>query len=244
MASKSPQAFRTIREVADWLAIEAHVLRFWESKFSQIKPVKRAGGRRYYRPADMRLVGGIKVLLHDQGLTIRGVQKVIREEGVAHVSTLSPALEEDLLVGEVIKIAAPETVTAEPLEASPSEAVAGFFDIDAMASADRPEPDAPVPAEEAAPREPVVADAPLSRAAEDAPEETAPPAIAETPVLVQKPEPRTVAAGATDEDPLAALHALITRTRSLDGARIAELAPHVNRLQALADRLAAKSRAS
>ncbi|MBO6604448.1 MAG: MerR family transcriptional regulator, partial [Roseicyclus sp.] len=77
--SKSPQAFRTIREVAEWLDVAAHVLRFWESKFPQIKPVKRAGGRRYYRPADMALVGGIKVLLHEQGLTIRGVKKMIRE---------------------------------------------------------------------------------------------------------------------------------------------------------------------
>lgn len=90
--SKSPQAFRTIREVADWLGVAAHVLRFWESKFPQIKPVKRAGGRRYYRPSDMELVGGIKVLLHDQGLTIRGVQKLIRTEGVAHVAALSPPL--------------------------------------------------------------------------------------------------------------------------------------------------------
>ncbi len=94
MASKSPQAFRTIREVADWLGVEAHVLRFWESKFSQVKPVKRAGGRRYYRPADMQLVGGIKVLLHDQGLTIRGVQKMIREDGVSSVTVLSPDLDE------------------------------------------------------------------------------------------------------------------------------------------------------
>jgi DNA-binding transcriptional MerR regulator len=91
--SKSSQAFRTIREVADWLGVAAHVLRFWESKFSQIKPVKRAGGRRYYRPADMELVGGIKVLLHDRGLTIRGVQKMMREEGVAVVAALSPPLD-------------------------------------------------------------------------------------------------------------------------------------------------------
>ncbi|MDG3040361.1 MerR family transcriptional regulator [Roseicyclus marinus] len=91
--SKSSQAFRTIREVADWLDVAAHVLRFWESKFPQIKPVKRAGGRRYYRPADMELVGGIKVLLHDRGMTIRGVQKMIREEGVATVSALSPPID-------------------------------------------------------------------------------------------------------------------------------------------------------
>ncbi len=98
--SKSSQAFRTIREVADWLDVAAHVLRFWESKFPQIKPVKRAGGRRYYRPADMELVGGIKVLLHDRGLTIRGVQKMIREEGVAAVAALSPPIDVDM--GDVI----------------------------------------------------------------------------------------------------------------------------------------------
>lgn len=87
--SKSPDAFRTISEVAEWLGIQTHVLRFWESKFTQIKPVKRAGGRRYYRPADMLLLGGIKKLLHDDGITIKGVQKILREKGVAHVSDLS-----------------------------------------------------------------------------------------------------------------------------------------------------------
>jgi DNA-binding transcriptional MerR regulator len=91
--AKSSQAFRTIREVAEWLDVAAHVLRFWESKFPQIKPVKRAGGRRYYRPADMELVGGIKVLLHDRGLTIRGVQKMLREEGAAAVAALSPPID-------------------------------------------------------------------------------------------------------------------------------------------------------
>ncbi|MFW2543982.1 MerR family transcriptional regulator [Primorskyibacter sp. 2E107] len=87
--AKSRDAFRTISEVADWLDTPAHVLRFWESKFTQVKPVKRAGGRRYYRPADMELLGGIKKLLHDDGLTIKGVQKVLREQGVRHVSSLS-----------------------------------------------------------------------------------------------------------------------------------------------------------
>ena len=91
--AKSPDAFRTISEVAAWLGVQAHVLRFWESKFSQVRPVKRAGGRRYYRPSDMRLIGGIKTLLHDDGMTIKGVQKVLREQGVAHVSTLSPRLD-------------------------------------------------------------------------------------------------------------------------------------------------------
>ncbi|GAA3874731.1 MerR family transcriptional regulator [Celeribacter arenosi] len=90
---KSPDAFRTISEVADWLETPAHVLRFWESRFSQVKPVKRAGGRRYYRPSDMALLGGIKKLLHDDGMTIRGVQKLLREQGVKHVASLSPEID-------------------------------------------------------------------------------------------------------------------------------------------------------
>ncbi|SIO14399.1 MerR HTH family regulatory protein [Rhodovulum sp. ES.010] len=91
---KSPEAFRTISEVATWLDTPAHVLRFWESRFTQIKPVKRAGGRRYYRPSDMMLLGGIKKLLHEDGLTIRGVQKILREEGVKFVADLSPPIED------------------------------------------------------------------------------------------------------------------------------------------------------
>ncbi|NVO55531.1 MerR family transcriptional regulator [Rhodobacteraceae bacterium B1Z28] len=93
--SKSPDAFRTISEVADWLGVQAHVLRFWESRFTQVKPVKRAGGRRYYRPNDMRLLGGIKKLLHEDGITIKGVQRILREQGVAHVAALSQGLDED-----------------------------------------------------------------------------------------------------------------------------------------------------
>ncbi|NNE82284.1 MAG: MerR family transcriptional regulator [Silicimonas sp.] len=89
---KSRDAFRTISEVAEWLDVPTHVLRFWESRFSQIKPVKRAGGRRYYRPSDMRVIGGVKTLLHDQGMTIRGVQKLFRENGIKHVSSFSAPL--------------------------------------------------------------------------------------------------------------------------------------------------------
>lgn len=85
---KSPDAFRTISEVAETLDTPAHVLRFWESRFPQIRPVKRAGGRRYYRPTDVALLAGIKRLLHSEGLTIRGVQKMLREQGVRHVIAL------------------------------------------------------------------------------------------------------------------------------------------------------------
>ncbi|WP_249139092.1 MerR family transcriptional regulator [Actibacterium sp. MT2.3-13A] len=90
---KSPDAFRTISEVSEWLETPAHVLRFWESRFTQVKPVKRAGGRRYYRPSDMLLLGGIKKLLHEEGMTIRGVQKILREQGVKHVAALSQPLD-------------------------------------------------------------------------------------------------------------------------------------------------------
>jgi len=92
--AKSPEAFRTISEVADLLEVPAHVLRFWETRFPQIRPVKRAGGRRYYRPTDVALLSGIRILLHDQGMTIRGVQKILREQGVRHVCALAdPGLE-------------------------------------------------------------------------------------------------------------------------------------------------------
>lgn len=108
--SKSPDAFRTISEVAEWLDRPAHVLRFWESKFSQVKPIKRAGGRRYFRPQDMLLLGGIKKLLHDDGLTIKGVQKILREEGVEHVSSLSQPLDDQGDSGALVP--SPEKVAA------------------------------------------------------------------------------------------------------------------------------------
>ena len=92
MVCKSPDAFRTISEVSDWLGLPAHVLRFWESKVSQISPVKRAGGRRYYRPSDMLLLGGIKFLLYEQGLTIRALKQKITSEGQKSIATYSQPL--------------------------------------------------------------------------------------------------------------------------------------------------------
>ena len=90
---KSPDAFRTIGEVSSWLGVPTHVLRFWESKFAQVKPVKRQGGRRYYRPGDMALLGGIKVLLHDRGMTIKGVQRILTEDGADAVISHAPELD-------------------------------------------------------------------------------------------------------------------------------------------------------
>ena len=122
---KSPDAFRTISEVADDLDLPQHVLRFWETRFIQIKPMKRGGGRRYYRPDDIDLLKGIRHLLYDQGYTIKGVQKLLKQNGnkfviavgagdMAAVEALSagmaedkpampapaPAAEEDQLVGK------------------------------------------------------------------------------------------------------------------------------------------------
>lgn len=90
---KAPDAFRTISEVADDLDVPQHVLRFWETRFTQIKPMKRSGGRRYYRPDDVNLLRGIRRLLYGEGYTIRGVQRILREHGVKSVQSLADASE-------------------------------------------------------------------------------------------------------------------------------------------------------
>ena len=89
---KSPQAFRTISEASEILSLPSHVLRFWESKFKQIKPLKRAGGRRFYRPNDILFIFGIKKLLHVDGLTISGVKRLIKENGINHIIKIGNAL--------------------------------------------------------------------------------------------------------------------------------------------------------
>lgn len=99
---KAPDAFRTISEVAEELDVPQHVLRFWETRFAQIKPLKRGGGRRYYRPDDVALVKGIRHLLYGEGYTIKGVQRILKTEGVRFVQSTwregamlpAPALED------------------------------------------------------------------------------------------------------------------------------------------------------
>jgi len=88
MDEKSPDAFRTISEAAEELALPQHVLRFWESRFREIKPMKRGGGRRFYRPDDLDLLRGIKHLLYGEGYTIRGVQRILREQGIKFVQAV------------------------------------------------------------------------------------------------------------------------------------------------------------
>ncbi len=86
--AKGPNAFRTISEAADELGVPQHVLRFWETKFSFIRPMKRAGGRRFYRPQDIAVLRGVRALLHDEGYTIKGVQKLHKEQGVRRLAAV------------------------------------------------------------------------------------------------------------------------------------------------------------
>ncbi len=106
---KSPDAFRTISEAAEELDLPQHVLRFWETRFSNIKPLKRGGGRRYYRPDDVMLLKGIRHLLYDQGFTIKGVQRILKDQGPRYViavgegkplDELLPMIEEAQVAGD------------------------------------------------------------------------------------------------------------------------------------------------
>ena len=112
---KSGSAFRTISEVAEWLDVQTHVLRFWESKFPQIKPVKGAGGRRYYRPEDMLLIGGIKVMLYTDGLSIKEAKAQLKKDGIKTVSARSAPLPDGVAVAEKAprKRAAPKAKSQE-----------------------------------------------------------------------------------------------------------------------------------
>lgn len=119
---KAPDAFRTISEVADDLDIPQHVLRFWESRFSQIRPMKRAGGRRYYRPDDVDLLRGIRHLLYGQGYTIRGVQRILKEQGPKFVQAVwQPGADQP--------VAQPSDETAEPDQLAPDEAARALFGL-------------------------------------------------------------------------------------------------------------------
>ena len=110
---KSPDAFRTISEVGEDLDLPQHVLRFWETRFTQIKPLKRGGGRRYYRPHDVELLKGIRHLLYDQGYTIKGVQRLLKDNGSNFVIALGAG---DVAAAEAIK----QQKHPEPVEEAPA----------------------------------------------------------------------------------------------------------------------------
>jgi DNA-binding transcriptional MerR regulator len=135
---KAPDAFRTISEVADELDVPQHVLRFWETRFVQIKPMKRSGGRRYYRRDDVELLRGIRHLLYGQGYTIRGVQRILREQGIKAVQGFSGG-------GFSGGVALRQATSAEDIEAPESEMLnddveAGREDVLAVTPARSDEP--------------------------------------------------------------------------------------------------------
>ena len=141
---KSPDAFRTIREVAEAMDLPQHVLRFWETRFPQIKPLKRGGGRRYYRPDDVELLRAIKHLLYGEGYTIKGVQKLIKEQGARAVAAGAP----DLLSNEGAYL---ENASPQP-DSAPEQGAAPLFDAVE-----------PTPARNRQPNAPSLAPAPQSR---------------------------------------------------------------------------------
>ena len=118
MVDKAPDAFRTISEVADDLDLPQHVLRFWETRFQQIKPMKRGGGRRYYRPEDIDLLRGIRHLLYGEGYTIRGAQRILKDHGVKFVQHVWKAgAPQPARASEVVED--PEIVEAPPARPLP-----------------------------------------------------------------------------------------------------------------------------
>ena len=110
--AKSPNAFRTISEAAEAVGAPQHVLRFWETKFPFVAPVKRAGGRRFYRPQDIVLLKAIRRLLHDQGLTIKGVQRLHKEQGLARLAAYGDPDETFVITAEDDAPSRPEAGTA------------------------------------------------------------------------------------------------------------------------------------
>ena len=139
---KSPDAFRTISEAAEELDLPQHVLRFWETRFSTIKPLKRGGGRRYYRPEDVLLLKGIRHLLYDQGFTIKGVQRILKDQGPRYVIAVAEGTPVDALV---------------PLREDEGDEVAPFDGEEPLASTVAPAPvlSAPHLVRAAAPTPPV-----------------------------------------------------------------------------------------
>jgi len=210
---KAPEAFRTISEVAEEIDVPQHVLRFWESRFPQIRPMKRGGGRRYYRPDDVDLLRGVRHLLYGEGYTIRGVQRILREQGVTFVQTVwsesvelpPPDADED---DESIELEAEDDVADETVAA---RAEPNLFAV------------APPRATEAAPaprseerREPVIMP-PLSPEQPSPPVQPAEPSPAEQAEAAEPPAPRGIA-GEEREKLRAVLDELIACRRIIETA--------------------------
>ena len=128
---KSPDAFRTISEAAEELDLPQHVLRFWETRFAPIKPLKRGGGRRYYRPEDVQLLKGIRHLLYDEGFTIKGVQRILKEKGIRQVIAIGQGSSMDgaepMAEDDEAELGLPPTLPGSALTELDREALAGVL---------------------------------------------------------------------------------------------------------------------
>jgi DNA-binding transcriptional MerR regulator len=219
---KAPDAFRTISEVADDLDIPQHVLRFWETRFTQIKPMKRSGGRRYYRPDDVDLLRGIRRLLYGEGYTIRGVQRILKENGIKAVQGLVDG-------AAVPGFAAPgEGVKPRPLAAAPGIDMAPDDEPDNeddILEDDEPEISAPVVAPVIPRREPAMS----------APEPLAPAPHAEAPRVepaFRAPSAAPPVQARPAPAPLPALPTISAATREARRRDIARLEAVLNDLAA------------
>ncbi len=141
---KTADAFRTISEVADDLHVPQHVLRFWETKFPQVRPLKRGGGRRYYRPEDVFLLRRVADLLYTQGYTIKGVQRLLREGGGALQENIPPASAEERMAAEAERGAVPVAEPAPRRPAPPQLPMPGILPPERAELAARPQPTRPV----------------------------------------------------------------------------------------------------
>lgn len=224
MDNKAPDAFRTISEVADELDLPQHVLRFWESRFREIKPMKRGGGRRYYRPDDVELLRGIRHLLYGEGYTIRGAQRILREQGVKFVQTVwqegaaqPPHGGSDEEFVEEIDTAADESVEVEESRGLRG-ALSSLIGRD-LGERQEVEPRRDPPLQSAPEPRIDPADRPVYREPEPVP---APPMAREPEVEpARRPQPVAPASGLGREDLRklhAALHELAECRKLLDGA--------------------------
>ncbi|WP_439142678.1 MerR family transcriptional regulator [Pseudooctadecabacter sp.] len=237
--SKSRDAFRTISEVSEALDVPAHVLRFWESKFAQVKPVKRAGGRRYYRPADVDLLAGIKKLLHEDGMTIKGAQKLLREQGVKSVSAVGAAL----LPGNTVD-AAPEptppeaTVPADPAPTEPEATVEITNVVPLPPKADGPALTLDLSAKDTSAETPAAADAaPVETVAAEAPPVDATPVADAAATSDVAP---SVPADPSDSDskaPARLFHLLRDAPHDRIAAKAQTIAPLLERMRDLRGRI-------
>ena len=228
MQSKTTRAFRTISEAADELDLQPHVLRFWESKFPSFKPIKRGGGRRFYRPEDIEFLRGIKILLHDERHPIKDVQKLIQVKGAARVAELGRSIrraaipkdvKDTVLVPDHIQAAPDDAIQLENPPKILEEPEIVEFESEQFFPDDSPAEDV----EEIGQNESVVETIKAFEEIEDAPQDQVEPTVVETPDYVQE-QPKSV---------LGSIHSIESVPTGLTDKERSELETALSRLKDL-----------